>query len=184
MDRGLSLSAVLASSPSSPLSITVHWCFSTLFLFSLFLSPSLVGLGKRAACPRTSGQDWWLVNSISQHCRPHWCRTKSIRPSKKSYTSTRSTPASCYHRWVFRRIQENLYFIPFINFMFPLQFTNIFASAHSHLVSFNIIFFCTLKNKSNVSNNTQFEDLNLAMMKQRHTVQNLFFPPEFGWFTF
>lgn len=33
MDRGLRLSAVLASSPSSLLSITVHWCFSPLFLF-------------------------------------------------------------------------------------------------------------------------------------------------------
>lgn len=84
MDRGLSFSAALASSPSSPLSITVHWCPPFPLFSPLTLSPSLVGLGKRAACLHTSGQDWWLVNSISQHCRPHWCRTKSIGPSKKS----------------------------------------------------------------------------------------------------
>lgn len=82
MNGGRNLSAALASSPSSPLSITVHWCFSPLLLYSSSpLLPRSVW-GKRAACLHTSGQDWWLVNSISQHCRPHWCRTKSINPSK------------------------------------------------------------------------------------------------------
>lgn len=82
MNGGRNLSAVLASLPSSPLSITVHWCFSPLLLYSSSpLVPRSVW-GKRAACLHTSGQDWWLVNSISQHCRPHWCRTKSINPSK------------------------------------------------------------------------------------------------------
>lgn len=82
MNGGRNLSAALASSTSSPLSITVHWCFSPLLLYSSSpLLPRSVW-GKRAACLHTSGQDWWLVNSISQHCRPRWCRTKSINPSK------------------------------------------------------------------------------------------------------
>lgn len=82
MNEDQNLSAALASSPSSLLSITVHWCFSPLLLYSSSpLLPRLVW-GKRAACLHTSGQDWWLVNSISQHCRPHWCRTESIYPSE------------------------------------------------------------------------------------------------------
>ena len=81
-ERGRNLSAALASSPSSLLSITVHWCFSPLLLYSSSLLLPRWSGGKRAACLHTSGQDWWLVNSISQHCRPHWCRTKSINPSK------------------------------------------------------------------------------------------------------
>lgn len=78
---------------------TLHHCplmFFPSLSFFLFLSPSLVGLGKRAASLYTSGQDWWLVNSISQHCRPHWCRTKSIRPSKKSNMCMRSILAKAH----------------------------------------------------------------------------------------
>lgn len=143
MDRGLSLSAVLASSPSSPLSITVHWCFSPLFLFSsssllpwLVLEKELhastlldktdgssIALASIAGLTGVEPNQYGPVKSLIRVCGPS--KPRLMLPQMSFYKNSGVT----------------IYFIPF-NSTFPQQFTNIykcFCSQSSSLFSNNYV---------------------------------------------